>query len=326
MALTDNLIGYWKLDESSGDAASEVNSYTLTNVNTTTFGTGIINNAGSFNGTNQYFNRDSAGSNFAFGSGTFSISCWIKTSDQSGAIAANGNVGANGNSNWQFTIGKPGDGSPNTGKIGFGTSAALLESDGTYNDNAWHHLVLVREGTGTNQLILYVDGSSVKTSTDNNDHSASTVKFRIGYYETTNTGTDRFFAGLIDEVGIWKGKALTSTEVATLYNSGDGLSYPFSSGVTITPDTLTLSTTEEEPTIKVLVKPLSLSNILTSKSITLIGAVMYPSFTGGFGTSAINTNYPVTDGLIARYNKQTGRAESLIAEKSFLTDRQIVGL
>jgi hypothetical protein len=43
MALTDNLVAYYKLDESSGNAADIVNSITLTNTSTT-YGTGKINN------------------------------------------------------------------------------------------------------------------------------------------------------------------------------------------------------------------------------------------------------------------------------------------
>jgi len=37
------------------------------------------------------------------------------------------------------------------------------------------------------------------------------------------------FDGLIDEVGIWS-RALNSTEVSELYNSGSGLAYPFTTG------------------------------------------------------------------------------------------------
>ena len=54
-ALANGLTGYWKMDETSGNPAdSSGNSYTLTNVNSTTFGAGKFGNAGTFNGTTQY--------------------------------------------------------------------------------------------------------------------------------------------------------------------------------------------------------------------------------------------------------------------------------
>src|SRR5258708_2131174 len=44
-ALTTNLVSYWKLDESSGNASDSAGSNTLTNVSIATFGVGKINNA-----------------------------------------------------------------------------------------------------------------------------------------------------------------------------------------------------------------------------------------------------------------------------------------
>ena len=50
----------------------------------------------------------------------------------------------------------------------------------------------------------------------------------------TNTGThtyigagfSAYFDGLVDECGIWS-RALTTDEVTSLYNSGNGFTYPF---------------------------------------------------------------------------------------------------
>ena len=56
--LTNGLVGYWKMDESSGNAAdSSGNSYTLTNNATATFAAGKFANAGSLaSASSQYFN------------------------------------------------------------------------------------------------------------------------------------------------------------------------------------------------------------------------------------------------------------------------------
>ena len=53
MALTDNLVSYWKLDESSGNAADSVGSNTLTNTGTATYAAGKINNGVVVNGSSQ---------------------------------------------------------------------------------------------------------------------------------------------------------------------------------------------------------------------------------------------------------------------------------
>lgn len=57
-SLTQGLVGYWKMDESSGNAAdSSGNAYTLTNNATATFAAGKFANAGSLaSASSQYFN------------------------------------------------------------------------------------------------------------------------------------------------------------------------------------------------------------------------------------------------------------------------------
>jgi len=54
--------------------------------------------------------------------------------------------------------------------------------------------------------------------------------------EDDDSGVGQFFKGIIDEVGIWN-RALTSTEISELYNSGNGLQYPF--GISPTNFTIT---------------------------------------------------------------------------------------
>jgi hypothetical protein len=76
----------------------------------------------------------------------------------------------------------------------------------------------------TNNLIYYLNGEE-DTVTFNVDFTAGASSSVIGQGTTSSTSTTSFI-GSIDEVGIWK-RALTADEVTTLYNSGDGLTYPF---------------------------------------------------------------------------------------------------
>jgi len=52
--------------------------------------------------------------------------------------------------------------------------------------------------------------------------------------EDINESVGHAFDGLLDEVGIWD-KALTSTEVSDLYNSGNGLPYEAAAASTFIP-------------------------------------------------------------------------------------------
>lgn len=57
MSLSTNLISYWKLDETSGNAVDSVGSNTLTNNNSVSFSTALINNGANFGtaNTNKYY-------------------------------------------------------------------------------------------------------------------------------------------------------------------------------------------------------------------------------------------------------------------------------
>jgi hypothetical protein len=72
-ALSSGLVGYWKMDESSGNPVdSSGNGVTLTNNGTTAFGSGKFGNAaGPFNGSSRYF---STGTTI---SGVKTVSFWV---------------------------------------------------------------------------------------------------------------------------------------------------------------------------------------------------------------------------------------------------------
>ena len=71
-ALSNGLVGYWKLDESSGNATdSSGNSNTLTNNGTTTFVTGKYANGSEHNGSTQYLNTATAINNVQ------TVSFWV---------------------------------------------------------------------------------------------------------------------------------------------------------------------------------------------------------------------------------------------------------
>jgi len=87
-------------------------------------------------------------------------------------------------------------------------------------DTNWH---FVAAGWDGSNIKISVDGGAFVTSPYSGPiFGDGTGAFQIGSEAASNT-----WNGLIDEVGIWIGRALTQTEVGQLYNNGAGL--PFSS-------------------------------------------------------------------------------------------------
>ena len=80
-------------------------------------------------------------------------------------------------------------------------------------DSNWHHLVAVKSGTSGS---LYVDGSLQGSGTVRNVTSTDHANIGAQVYPGTST---YFFDGYIDEVQIF-GKALSATQISTLYNAG----------------------------------------------------------------------------------------------------------
>lgn len=226
MALDTNLVSYWKLDESSGNAADSVGSNTLTNTNSATFATGKINNGADLErDSTQYF----AGGDALDMNGNFSISCWIKVESFSGTSR-------------NVTLGKWNDTSNQRSyflSIAANNLSLFLSPDGalglgggqsdatTINTGAWYHVVVVFN-YAAHTCIYYLNGSKVGNTKTHDATSIynSTAPVRIGARFDSGGATD-LFDGVIDEVGIWT-RELSSTEVTSLYNSGNGFQYPFS--------------------------------------------------------------------------------------------------
>ena len=214
MALTDNLVAYYKLDGNSNDSVGS-NNGTDTNVS---YVAGKINNCASFNGTTSGIEISSnAGLQIT---GDLTISAWINTSDTIGVIVAKS------------------DGSTSTYEYEFGFNAAnrlyFVSASSTYfstesvsaptlNDSTWKHVVVVRGGGVTK---YYVNGTLYNqniTHGNITNVATSTQSVRIG----RRGNPDNFYAGSIDEAGIWS-RALSGTEITELYNAGAGITYPFS--------------------------------------------------------------------------------------------------
>ena len=175
-----------------------------------------------FDGTNDYVQL-SASSDLNFGTGNFTIEGWFNkgaTTSLQTLLCSNKYYTGGNNGNWIL-------------RISSATQIALATYDGTGNleytefsastsVDTWHHFALVREGTGTNETKFYLDGvlkGSMTVSKSLTD--AGTNGLRIGE-ESDSAPGNAPFNGKISNVKLYKGKALTETEVLQNYNANKG--------------------------------------------------------------------------------------------------------
>lgn len=216
MALTDDLIEYWKLDGNSKGVLGKNGSDT--SVTYSPSNGKLIQGAG-FSGTGYI----EVANNAAFTATTdFSISLWMNTATSQinkYLIAKPLNVvlGQNG---WDINTGSA------VNKLGFiltGLTPTVFEVNANIYDGNWHHIVLTY---GSNNLICYIDNTVVL-----NNNTTGTIYYNynpltIGAFYKAAYGAALNFTGAIDEVGLWKRK-LSDSEVSDLYLEGNGSQYPF---------------------------------------------------------------------------------------------------
>jgi len=208
MALTDNILSYYKLNESSGNAVDSVSANNLTNTNVT-YATGKIQNGAVFDGaSNRSLKRNSIATLTSF-----SVSFLVKFSAFGSVIAIVDKLSTTA-SGFRIWAGTTWGGLLLTMN---GTSWAISF---TPTVGQWYHFVWTYSG-GTAKL--YKDGNTTPFDTKTGlSLTDGGNQFCLG----NRSNNDKSFNGMLDEVGLWT-RELSSSEVAELYNGGNGLDYPF---------------------------------------------------------------------------------------------------
>lgn len=227
MALIDSLQAYWKFDESSGNAADATgNGYTLTNNNTVSYGTALINNGADYGSanTNKYF----------YSSGTAGVSVdtalsfagWVNITTAPGSGDAYDLLTLAYTSNDVFYaieyVNFSGTLRLRAGRARAGVDDPTLLYTQTLTTGTWFHIAYTIDGSRNQNL--YVNGSNVVNNTAVS--GSGTFNLTTGTYLSQASFGGRYLSGKMDEWGVWS-KELTSGEVTELYNSGAGLAYPF---------------------------------------------------------------------------------------------------
>lgn len=165
-----------------------------------------------FDGTNDYATFD-AGSDTAFGTGNFTIEIWASFAGE-GSFYFIDTRNSSQTTNWAYYV------NSEEMSIWFTGSAAHFYNDSSVpiwntGENGWNHIVFSREGTGSNEFKIYVNGQHLSSTTDTTDYSNSSSEVSIG----RRYSNSEFLDGKLSQLRIYKGKGLTASEVLTNYNA-----------------------------------------------------------------------------------------------------------
>jgi len=222
MALTDNLISYWSLEETSGTRVDAHSTNDLTDNNTVTSATGKIGTAASFVAANSEYLSIADNAALSTGDIDFTIACWVYFDSLSW---------------YEWVVSKDNGGSREYGiyydpfdqrlKMYVFSGGSITEEKadvlGLPSVSTWYFVVGWHDATNNTLNIQVNDGTvdSASYSAGVNDASAP---FTVG----TGTG-GLYMDGRVDELGVWK-RVLTAGERTELYNSGSGRDYAYISG------------------------------------------------------------------------------------------------
>ncbi len=230
-ALSNGLIGYYKMDEAAAattDCSTGVfadssgngnNGKSCPNSNGGPLGgdAGKFGNGVALNGSTQYIDT-SAQYNFT-ATDSFSVSSWVKTSSTTSGLNSIVDKGVG----FQSSYGLLGQGNGSNMVAYFGLHDATpvqIFAQGTtvISNGAWHHLVGVRD-KAAGKIYIYVDGKLDGTTTD-----TTHLAFNRGnnvLIGTRGNSPAQYFNGSVDETRIYN-RALSGNEVSQLYNFAPG--------------------------------------------------------------------------------------------------------
>jgi hypothetical protein len=230
MALTDNLVAFWELEEASGSRADAAGANTLTDNNTVTSASGKVGNAASFTAANSESLSIVDNAALSMGDIDFTIMAWLNSASlpMGNGSTALAKYNLTGNkreytliyesapaARWRFYV------SPD----GSTTVNVAADTLGTPSTSTWYCVICWHDATA-NTINITVNAGATDSAAHSGGVFDSDSTFYLG---SLDLFSGYFFDGLLDQVGVWK-RVLTSGERTSLYNSGAGLSYAAMSG------------------------------------------------------------------------------------------------
>ncbi len=209
---SDNLVGWWKLDETSRNTVYDSSGYgnhgTIENMSSDNIGvTGLLNRCLDFDSANNDFISFSSPNNIPIADEPYTISCWIYArSHGSNGLVGWGNYGTSLEVN-AFRLGT--SNRLNSYWWGSGDNDLIVI---VFNlTGNWHHLVTTYDGT---TKYIFLNGIQVGSENPPTHIVPNANNLTIG-----KTNTTEYFNGKIDDVRIYN-RSITPSEIQALYNQG----------------------------------------------------------------------------------------------------------
>lgn len=172
-----------------------------------------------FNGSSNFLSV----ANFTGNPAAFSVSCWLNLSQFQNTRTYFSNFQSTGSKGWVTGIS---DVSGN--KVKFYLGSNILTSATALTTSVWAHVVCTYDGTTAK---IYLNGNTTPDAT-----LVSAVVYGsapTNNYIGAEPSVSQFIAGSLAGLGYWS-KALSTTEVTSLWNNGNGLLFADLSGSLLT--------------------------------------------------------------------------------------------
>ena len=266
------LVSWW---EAEGNAYDSVSGNHGTVQGTTTYSSGPVGQAFSFDATDAYASVP-ANSQWAFGTSDFAVAFWAysSTNDDHRPLINNRKTPAS-DSMWAIEV------YPVANRVEFHSGLTIfLEATNLLTSSSWNHIVVTRNGSTLSMYINGVLSGSVSNSSDFSEIN----DLQIG--RDIMSGADlggKNFLGRIDELEIFN-RALSALEISKLAGT-----YP---------DTFSFTTQTGMPlSTSITSNPITVTGISSPAPISITNGEYSISTDGGGTWSAYSSTIPATVGV-----------------------------
>jgi hypothetical protein len=227
--LISGLAVYYQFDGSGADSSG--NGRDLSLFGGVGFAPGLFGQALDLHHNNsQYAQRPVDDPVLNFGAGDFTIQTWVNFNALDGEQTLIEKFAGGSGPGWTLT--KLSDNQLRFA-TGFAPGGVLNSSTVNITTGTWHDIIVRRSGTSFD---LFFDGVDAVSASNSSPIDTTTNPLLIGRRDAAD-GRDFSVDGRLDENAIWT-RALDGSEIAELYNNGQGMELPI--GSVPEPHTLTL--------------------------------------------------------------------------------------
>lgn len=218
--LNNNLVAYWKFDETSGNRADSEptgTAQTMTDENTVLSVPGVIGEAAYFNKASEERLTRTDSADLSMGDIDFTWTIWVAPDTQDGnsqTIFAKWNTGTSeyilrltSGTTFQWFVSNDGT-----------TVANVASSFTPVNPGTWY-FVACGHNSVNNTIWISVNGGALETTSHSTGVFDGTATFHFGV--RADISSIYYYNGSLDEPALWK-RTLTTGEIAELYAEGDG--------------------------------------------------------------------------------------------------------